>query len=250
MAGRQPAEFISRKDSLHLAAHRFVEAVALLAQGVVDEQKTAVGKKTPKRFYFLRAKGLEFISPGQIEKGIIEQVIVSQRDFVADRRGFDTGARHELLHERRYRQRMGIPITATIFDLGENELQLAFLFRMICPGQVWAKTCCQQAGKKCAKEFATIHKLQLRQIKKSKIERQSFNFSLSIVFQKRCASQPSNSKVTMRNPSKGRARSVRVPPSLRASTGMTSARIGLSLACSSPAPISSRRDSNKGALTA
>src|SRR3972149_1282154 len=66
----------------------------------------------------------------------------------------------------------------------------------------------------------------------------------------RCASQPSTSKVTMSSASKGRARSVRFPPCFKASTGITSTGIGLSLAASSGALISSRRDSRKGGLTA
>jgi hypothetical protein len=37
VAGRQALEFISGKDPLQLASHGFVKAVALLAEGVVDQ---------------------------------------------------------------------------------------------------------------------------------------------------------------------------------------------------------------------
>src|SRR5512144_65051 len=60
MAGGQALEIIAGKNSLQLTAHRLVEAVALLAERIIDEQKTTVAQKAPQCFDFLLGKGLEF----------------------------------------------------------------------------------------------------------------------------------------------------------------------------------------------
>ena len=129
MTGRNAAKFIAGENALHLAAHSFVKAVALLAERVVDQQKAAVGEKTAQVVDFLLSERLEFVFAGEIEEGIIEQVPIDQCDFVTRGGGFHAGARHQLLHQRRDRQRMGIPVAAAILDLGEDKLQPAFLVR-------------------------------------------------------------------------------------------------------------------------
>src|SRR5689334_4924298 len=64
MAGGQALEIIAGKNSLQLTAHRLIEAVALLAERIIDEQKTTVAQKAPQCFDFLLGKGVEFIFAG------------------------------------------------------------------------------------------------------------------------------------------------------------------------------------------
>ena len=103
MAGRQPLEFTSRKNPLHLAAHRFVETIALLTEGVVDQQKATIGKKSSKSFDLFLAERFEFVLAGQVQKWIVEKIAIGQHDVVSDRGGFDARARHQLFHQRRDR---------------------------------------------------------------------------------------------------------------------------------------------------
>src|SRR5262245_46767103 len=54
MPGWQTLEFVIRKNPFDLPAHALVKPIARLAQGVIDEEKPAVGKKTPQVFDFSR----------------------------------------------------------------------------------------------------------------------------------------------------------------------------------------------------
>ena len=65
MSRRQALEFIARKDALQLAAHRLVEAISLLAERIVNEQKTAVTQKAPECFDFLLIKGSNSYLPAK-----------------------------------------------------------------------------------------------------------------------------------------------------------------------------------------
>ena len=78
-------KFVARENPLHLAAHRLVKAVALLAEGVVDQQKAAVGEKTAQVLDLLLRERLELVFAGEIEKRIIEQVPIGESDFVTGR---------------------------------------------------------------------------------------------------------------------------------------------------------------------
>jgi len=82
----------------------------------------------------------------------------SQRHLVALSGGFDAGARHQLLHQRRDRQRVRIPVAAAVLDLREGKLQPLVLVRLGRLGHPRQQSGAKQALSQYADEIATMHK--------------------------------------------------------------------------------------------
>ena len=71
-AGRNALELVAGKNPLHFAAHGLVEAVALLAERIVDQQETAVGEKAAQVLDLFQRKRFELVLAREIEKRIVE----------------------------------------------------------------------------------------------------------------------------------------------------------------------------------
>ena len=130
VAGGQAFELIPRKNSLHFSPQRLVEAIALLAESIIDEQKAAVGEEAPQDLDLVLSEWVELVLAGDVKKRIVEKITVRNGNFVSDRGGFDTGAQHQLVHQGRYCQGVRVPVAATIFELREYKLYGALIIRI------------------------------------------------------------------------------------------------------------------------
>ena len=63
MAGGQAFELIARENSLHFSPQRLVEAIALLAESIIDQQKAAVGEKAAQDLDLVLSEGVELVLP-------------------------------------------------------------------------------------------------------------------------------------------------------------------------------------------
>src|SRR5919108_259756 len=118
----QPLEFVSRENFLHFSSDRQIEAVALLPQRIIHQEKAPVGEKAPQGLDLFCRERLKLIFAGDIKERVIEEVAVRKGYFMAGGGRFEAGALKQLFHERRDRQRMRVPIAAPVLDLGEDEL--------------------------------------------------------------------------------------------------------------------------------
>ena len=162
MSRRQAFEIVSREDPLHLAAHRFIEAVTLLAERIIDQQKTAVGQKAAQGFHFFLTERIEFVFARQVEKRIVEQVAIRQGDFVLVRSGVDAGPRRQLFDQRGHRQRMRIPVAAAILDLREDKLEPAFFLLLGGVDDRGQQSRAEESLGKDSDELAAIHVISLK----------------------------------------------------------------------------------------
>ncbi len=128
VAGGQAFELIAREYSLHFSPQRLVEAIALLAESIIDEQKAAVGEKAAQDLDLVLSEGIELVFAGDVKKRIIEKIAVRNGNFVSGRGGFDTRAQHQLVHQRGDCQWVRVPVAAAILELREDKLDGALVF--------------------------------------------------------------------------------------------------------------------------